>query len=35
MDDRDLSAEGILRSTGFSLVTEMHRGRDIHYENGI
>jgi len=26
MDDRDLSAEGILRSTGFSLVTEMHRG---------
>jgi hypothetical protein len=35
MDDRDLSAEGILRSTGFTLVTEMHRGRDIHYEKTL
>src|SRR4030043_2018111 len=35
MEDRDLSAEGILRSTGFTLVTEMHRGRDIHYEKTL
>ncbi|HUT99355.1 MAG TPA: hypothetical protein VM054_09810 [bacterium] len=35
MDDRDLSAEGILKSTGFTLVTEMHRGRDIHYEKTL
>jgi hypothetical protein len=35
MDERDLSAEGILKSTGFTLVTEMHRGRDIHYEKTL
>lgn len=35
MDDRDLSAEGILKATGFTLVTEMHRGRDIHYEKTL
>jgi hypothetical protein len=33
MDADGLSAEGILRSTGYTPVTGMHRVRGTHYEN--
>ncbi len=35
MDNAGLSAEDILRTTGYTLVTEIHQGRDIHYEKTL
>lgn len=35
MDNAGLSAEEILNSTDYTLVTEIHQGRDIHYEKTL
>ncbi|MCK4594024.1 hypothetical protein KAU45_05940 [bacterium] len=35
MDNAGLSAEDILRTTDYTLVTEIHQGRDIHYEKTL